>query len=133
MFPARYVRGQDLSAPILATITGIGQEETHPRPGVAEQKYVVTFERLDPKTGEYIQMTSNQRTAKGYSVILRKTLAEQIAEALQEMDTDKWIGQRIVLMPTRTRAAGRDVLTISARAPKAQQPAQPAEDDPSAD
>ena len=118
MFPAKFVRGQDLSAPILAIITAITREETHPRPGVTEEKYVIHFERVDPKTGEYIELPANLRTAQGYGAILRHTLAEQIADALKSDDTDQWTGQRIVFMPIHTRAAGKDVLTISARAPK---------------
>ncbi len=133
MFPARFVRGQDLTAAILATITGITRDETHPRPGVTEEKYVLHFERIDPRTGEYIQMPANQRDEHGYATILRKTLAEQIAGALSTRDTDQWIGQKIVLMPTRTRAAGRDVLTISARAPKAAPGQQPQQRKPDTD
>lgn len=132
MFPARYVRGQDLAAPILVVITGISKEETHPRPGVTEEKYVLHFERLDPRTGEYVEMEANARTKAGYGCILRHTLAEQIADVLKSDDTDTWIGQKIVLQPCKTRAAGRDVLTISARAPKSAS-AKPAQEQPASE
>jgi hypothetical protein len=119
MFPARFMRGQDLPAPILAQITAIDHEEVHPRPGVTEQKFVLRFERIDPRTGKPAPMPNVARTREGYGVILRKALAQQIAAALGSDETDVWVGKRVVMESAQTRAAGRDVLTIAARAPKA--------------
>ncbi len=119
MYPARFVRGRDLPGPILAQVSAVEREEVHPRPGVTEQKYVLRFERLDPRSGKPAPLPGVSRARAGYGVILRKALAEQIAATLGSDDTDEWIGKRVVLEPCPTRAAGRDVLTISARAPKA--------------
>jgi hypothetical protein len=118
MFPARFMRGQDLPAPILAQITAIEREEVHPRPGVTEQKYVVRFERMDPRTAKPVPMPNVARAKNGYGVILRKALAQQIAAALGSDETDEWVGKRVVLESAQTRAAGKDVLTVAARAPK---------------
>src|SRR5262245_27266270 len=118
MFPSRFVRGQDLQSPILAQITGIERETVHPRAGVEEEKFILRFERIDPRTGKPAPLSTVVRTRAGHGVILRRVLAEQIAEALGADDTDAWIGQRVVLAPADARAGNRTVKTIVARAPK---------------
>jgi hypothetical protein len=125
MFPARFMRGQDLSAPILVQLTAIEREEVHPRPGVSEQKYVLRFERIDPRSAKPAPMPNVARAHNGYGVILRKSLAQQIAAALGTDETDEWVGKRIVLESSQTRAAGHDVLTVAARAPKTKPATEP--------
>lgn len=63
-------------------------------------------------------MPNVARARNGYGVILRKALAQQIAAALGSDETDDWVGKRVVLESAQTRAAGHDVLTVAARAPK---------------
>ncbi len=128
MFPARFMRGRDLPGPILAQVNAIEREEVHPRPGVTEQKYVLRFERLDPRSGKPIPLPGVSRSRTGYGVILRKALAEQVAATLGSDDTDEWTGKRVVLEPCQARAAGRDVLTVSARAPKSKPAGEPVPD-----
>ncbi len=130
MFPARFVRGRDLPGPILVQVNAIEREEMHPRPGVTEQKYVLRFERLDPRANRPTLLPGVSRSRAGYGAILRKALAEQIATVTGSDDTDEWIGKYVVLEPCQAHAAGRDVLSISARAPKIK-PAAEAMHDPS--
>ncbi|MDA8113674.1 MAG: hypothetical protein M0Z43_02960 [Acidithiobacillus sp.] len=122
MYPSRFVRGRDLPAAILIKITTVESETVHPRPNVTEQAYVLRFERIDPRTGQPASIAGCSRTDAGYGVILRHTLAAAIAAILQSDDTDAWIDQRIVLEPARIRAAGQDVTTITARAPRQPKP-----------
>lgn len=119
MFPSRYVRGQDLSAAILARIISVTQETMHPRPGVTETSYVLRVNRIDPANRDLLIEIPNVNcdATLGYGVILRHSLALQIG-AMHGSDTDKWTGQVIVLEPTRMAVAGRDVTTITARAPR---------------
>jgi len=119
MFPSRYVRGQDLSAAILARIISVTHETMHPRPGVTETSYVLRVNRIDPANRDLLVEIPNVNcdATLGYGVILRHSLALQIG-AMHGSDTDKWAGQVIVLEPTRMAVAGRDVTTITARAPR---------------
>ena len=119
MFPSRYVRGQDLSAAILARIISVTQETMHPRPGVTETSYVLRVNRIDPGNRDMLLEIPNCNcdATLGYGVILRHSLALQIA-VQHGPDTDKWKDQVIVLEPTRMAVAGRDVTTITARAPR---------------
>jgi hypothetical protein len=77
MYPSRFVRGQDLSAAILVEITGIERDQVHPKPGVTETKYVLRFNAIKPAS-----LANVERAKTGYGVILRKTLADQVAGIL---------------------------------------------------
>ena len=117
MFPARYLRGQDLAGPILIVITAITREKMRAGPGKPEEeKYVLRFELVK---GQTIKLDATQHPPEGYGLILRKVLAHQIVAALMLKDADKWIGQRIVIFPGPSKAAGEDVITTYARAPRA--------------
>ena len=119
MFPSRYVRGQDLTAPILAHIITVTQETMHPRPGVTETSYVLRISRIDPANRDNQLEIPNCVCAPvfGYGVILRHSLALQI-QTMHGPDTDAWTNQVIVLEPTEMSVAGRQVTTITARAPR---------------
>ena len=119
MFPSRYVRGQDLTAPILARIITVTQETMHPRPGVTETSYVLRISRIDPGNRDNLLEIANCvcDSSKGYGVILRHSLALQI-QTMHGSDTDKWVSQVVVLEPTEMSVAGRQVTTITARAPR---------------
>ena len=115
LFPARYLRGQDMAGPILVVITGLGMEKMRAGPGKPEEsKYVLRFELAKGVT-QTLKTTSH--TPDGYKLPMRKTLAIDIATALKEPDTDKWIGAKVVIYPATESAAGRDVITTHARAP----------------
>ena len=117
MFPSRYVCGRHLQTPILCRVVDVHQEDMHPRPSVTERKWVMTIERVDP-AGQVQPIAGCTRSGDGYAVILRHTLALQICSVLQSDDTDSWRGRMIVLEPAQARAAGEEVTTINARAPK---------------
>jgi hypothetical protein len=55
-----------------------------------------------------------------YSLVLRAPLARQIGALLNSDDTDQWTGKRVVLFGEPVRVAGRDVVALRARLPKAQ-------------
>ena len=117
LFPARYLRGQDMAGPILVVITGLGIEKMRAGPGKPEEsKQVLRFE-LAKGVAQTLKTTLH--TSDGYKLPMRKTLALDIAAALNEQDTDKWIGAKVVIYPATESAAGRDVITTHARAPKA--------------
>lgn len=112
LFPRRFVRGRDLRGPILARLTSVGVEVVHPRPGVEEQAYVVRFEHLDLKTRQSVPLRGFQRDRDGYAVVLRRTLAEQIAEATGAESVEDWSRRVVVFEPATV--AGK--VTIKARA-----------------
>lgn len=47
LLPNRYLRGQNLSKPLLARVIAFEREIAHPCPGVEEQVWVLRFEPLD--------------------------------------------------------------------------------------
>lgn len=99
MYPRRYASGEDLKGrPVKVTIARVQQEEMRPGGGSPVKKWVIYFR--DAQRG----------------VILSRTLAYQIAEALGEDDTSNWPGRRIVLYPVPMTVAGRPVTAIRARA-----------------
>jgi hypothetical protein len=117
LFPNRFVRGQDLTSPVLASISAIEKADVHPRPGVTETKLVLRFESIGTD-GKPKPLAGIMRTPAGYGVLLRKSLAVQIFEATATSDTDQWSGKTVVLASAPARASGRDVLTVVARAPR---------------
>ena len=100
MFPRRYATGEDLRGKaVTVTIAKVTQEKMHPQPNAPEvERWVVFF----------------KETQKG--VILSRTLAYQIAEAIGDEETDHWIGNQITLYPQSMTVAGKHVIAIRARA-----------------
>jgi hypothetical protein len=99
MFPRKYASGDDLNGkPATLTIKRLSQEEMRPGGAAPVKKWVVYFEGAQ----------------KG--VILTRTLAGQIAEALGDDNTDGWPGKRVTLFAVPMNVAGRQVKAIRARA-----------------
>jgi hypothetical protein len=99
MFPRKYASGDDLNGKaVTLTIAKLQQEEMRPGGAAPVKKWVLYFEGAQ----------------KG--VILTRTLAVQIAEALGDDDTDGWPGKRVILYPVPMTVAGRRVTAIRARA-----------------
>lgn len=117
MFPARVLRGQDLTKPIKVVITGVGQDEMRAGQGKPlERKWVVFFE--DVSTGKAKPLPGVQYfSGRGHELVLRKTLAMQIRDAVGA-EPDEWAGKCVVLYPCGTTVQGKPAMTICARAPK---------------
>lgn len=98
MFPRRYASGEDLKGrAVEVTIARVQQEEMRPGGGPPVKKWVIYF----------------QGAQRG--VVLGRTLAYQIAEALGDDDTDHWPGKRVTLYPVQMTVAGKRVTAIRAR------------------
>jgi hypothetical protein len=99
MFPKRFATGEDFQGKELTlTIAKITCEKMRAKPNAPEEeRWVIYF----------------KETQKG--IILRKTLAFQIGEALGSDETDYWIGKRVTLYPQPMTVAGRNVTAIRAR------------------
>ena len=84
-----------------------------------ETKYVLYFE--DVSTGKAARVRGVQYVPDhGQGLVLRKALAYQINEATGTDDTDHWAGKRVVIYGCKTKAQGKEVVSICARAPKAE-------------
>ena len=82
MFPRKYATGSDLEGPVTLSIARVQSEKMRPNPQSPEMnKWVVYF----------------QGAQKG--VVLSRTLAEQIAQAVGSDETNDWIGNEITLFP----------------------------------
>ncbi len=105
MFPARYLKGSGLKAPVTVTIARVVSESMY-TPGKGKVTGWVLY---------------CEKATKG--VVLHKTITNQIAAALSEPDTDNWAGKQVVLYPelvtvgreqvTAIRAEGRDEWQMS--------------------
>lgn len=99
MFPRKYATGEDLQGKaVTLEIARITSEQMRPGGAAPQTKFVVYFK------------------GAGKGVILSRTLAYNIAEALGSEDTDAWIGQRITLYPEPLTVAGKARIAIRARA-----------------
>lgn len=99
MYPSRYATGADLSKPVTLTIAGVASEKMRPGPGQPEvEKFVIYF----------------QEAKRG--VVLSRTLARQIAQAIGADDTDNWKGCKVTLYPEPVNVAGIARIAIRARA-----------------
>lgn len=105
MFPSKFLKGEDLGRPVTVTIARVVAERMY-KPGQGEITGFVLYA---------------QGATKG--VVLSKPLAEGIAQALGESDTDNWPGKQIELYPQKMQVAGRNVTAIRARAAKTKTPA----------
>jgi hypothetical protein len=101
MFPKRYATGEDLQGkPVTLTIAKVSQEKMHPNPNSpAVDKWVIYFEKAQ----------------KG--IVLSRTLAYQIAEAIGSDETADWGGKRVTLYPEAMLVAGQKRVAIRARKP----------------
>jgi len=101
MYPKKYATGEDLNGrPVTLTISHVRAEKMRPNAGAQEEtKYVVYFDGAH----------------KG--VVMSKTLAGQIAQAVGSDDTDLWPGKPVVLYPETVNVAGTPRVAIRARKP----------------
>jgi hypothetical protein len=132
MFPARYLRGQDMTKPILIELRSVELTELRAGPDKpAEPAYVLFFEDVSAGTPQPMRGLMHVR-GKGHALVLRRALADEIMQATGVTDTDEWRGKRVVIYPEQRTVARRNVVSIRARAPKAHQqaptPATPTED-----
>jgi hypothetical protein len=125
MFPNRFLRGQDMTTPLLIVIRSVTTEKVRAGQGKPEEvKYILRFE-LAKVERQITSLPTTSRPPEGYGLVLRKTLAAEIFAATRTTDTNDWTACKVVIEPHTERAAGRDVIAIHARAPKtAPQPVQ---------
>lgn len=102
MFPSRYLTGSDLRGPVQVTIAGVEKQEVY-RQGEGQTEIYVLF---------------CERASKG--VVLNKTLARQISQALGSDDTADWAGKQIILFSQNLKVGGEPVTAIRARAAQPQ-------------
>ena len=99
LFPSKYMKASDLGKPWTFKITGVRLEEMHnKKTNSKEKKPVVYFS--GPKKG----------------LILNLTIAEQIAAATGQDDTDNWPGCAVTIYPTSVFAFGENHEVIRVRA-----------------
>jgi hypothetical protein len=100
MFPRKYASGEDLQGrSVTVTIARVAPELMRPGPGSPEVTKYVLYS-VEGKKG----------------IVLSRTLAGQIAQALGSDDTDNWTGQRITLYPETVSVAGAARVAMRARA-----------------
>jgi hypothetical protein len=99
MFPSKYVCGDDLKGkPFVLTIDRIKREEMF---DVQTQK----------KTHKWVLYFKDAH--KG--VLLGKTQAKEIAEAVGSQNSDDWVGSKVEMYPTKIRAFGKIWNTVRFR------------------
>ena len=99
MFPKKYVAGDELPPTgIKITIASVKAEQMR-KPGAG-------------MVDGWVLWADKAKRA----VVLTPTLARQIAQALQEQDTDNWTGRAVVLYPEPMTVAGQQVTAIRAKA-----------------
>jgi len=96
MFPKKYATGEDLAGKEATLIISCVVAETmRPDPRAQEvTKFVLYFEKA-------------QR-----GIILNRTIAEQIAQAVGSDDSDLWTGKKITLYPVPMVVAGKHRIAI---------------------
>lgn len=121
MFPAKYLRGQDMTRPILVELHSVEPTELRAGPDKpAELAFLAYFENVSGGTPDQMRGLFHYR-GKGHALVLRRALADEIMQATATTDTDQWRGKRVVLYPEKRTVARRDVVSIRARAAKLNQ------------
>lgn len=124
MFPAKYLRGQDMTKPMLIEMHVVMQQKLRPGPDKPEETaYVLYFD--DVSTGKPAPVRGLVKHENGkHALVLRRQLADEIMSASGTQDTDEWSGKRVVIYPEQRTVARRNVVSIRARKPApAAQPA----------
>ena len=98
MFPKKYATGSDLEGPVTLSIARVQSKKMRSFSGPDTLKWVIYF----------------QNAQKG--VVLSRTLADQIVEAVGSDETDDWIGHQVTLYPQNVMVAGKQRIAIRARA-----------------
>jgi hypothetical protein len=123
MFPAKFLRGQDMTKPMLIEMHLVMQEGLRAGPDKPEEKaYVLYFD--DVSTGKPAPVRGLMRHPNGkHALVLRRSLAEEIMAATGTTDTDEWANRRVVIYHEQRTVARRNVVSIRARAAKQITPA----------
>jgi hypothetical protein len=101
MFPSRFIRGVDLNGcSITVTISHVQLEKMRPSPQSPELEKIVLY-------------TVEGKNGKG--IVMSKTLATQIAQAVGKEETDEWVGKQVTLYPEPVTVAGVQRVAIRAR------------------
>jgi hypothetical protein len=121
MYPSKYLRGQDFdNYKMLAQIVKVEQQELTARRGAkAERQWVMWVRDVTPEKHRR-KFTTVSFTKDGFQVILRKTLAEEIAELTGLPNSDNWPKQYVVLFAIDEKAGGKQVRSVWARKPVAE-------------
>lgn len=99
MFPSKYMKGDDLGGkPWSFKISRVVLEEMHDKQTKSKVKKPVVY-FYGPKKG----------------LILNRTIAEQIAKATGQDDTDNWPGHLVTIHPATVFAFGNNHLVIRVR------------------
>ncbi len=107
MFPSQFASAADLGGKtVLVEIAGIKTETVHREKG-EEKVFVLAL----------------KGATKG--IILSRRLALEIASAVGSDDTDHWIGKRLALYPTQTKAFGKVFDVFGAKPAPAAAPVPP--------
>ena len=108
MFPRRWLVGSDLEGKAFRVkIEAVQQEEVRTRTGQTEAKWVLHL----------------HGAARG--LILHRTIAQQVADAVGSDDTQQWMGKEIVIYPLDMGVAGEKRIAIRVRKPTTQKVAPP--------
>jgi len=106
MLPSRFLKKEDVPAPILCTIANF------------------THEEVDKDSGEMKWAMHLQETDK--PLAMNSTNLQLCAAIFQSQDTDDWLGKKIVIYSDPTiMFAGKVTGGLRVRAPKNQAPAAP--------
>lgn len=118
MYPGKYLRGQDMSRPMLIEMRGVERAQLRPGPNKPEETaFILHFE--DVSHGAMSRVRGLVYTpGKGHSLVLRRRLAAEIMAATDATDTDEWSGKRVVIYPEPMTVANRLVTAIRARRSK---------------
>ena len=129
-FPDRSLKGAQLVAPILIIVTAVRIEKMRAGADKPEERnWVLRFNNVDGKTGELTPLPFLENVpGLGHGLVLNRVKALSIAKALNEMEMDNWVGQRVVLYAEKKTKGGEEQHPIRARAPKASAPSAAAGD-----
>ena len=112
---SKYLRKEDVTPPLIATISGLTHENLAKDNEAPEMKYILQFvENLKP-------------------MVLNLTNGKLIAIVTGEEDTDNWIGKKITLWNDPTVSFGDKMKGgIRVKLPQAQADAEPQSENPAA-
>jgi len=101
MFPRKYLTGEDLAGKqYTMVIEDVHQEEVHVGQGKTELKWAMRF----------------QGARK--SLLLNRTLADQLTQVTGSDDSAQWPGRAVTLFPMAMRVGGVDRVAIRLKAPE---------------
>lgn len=121
MFPSKFLRGQDMSKPMLVEMHSVVETGLRAGPDKPEEKAFVLFFD-DVSSDKPAPVRGLLRHPNGHhALVLRRALADEIMAATATDDTDQWAGKRVVLYHEQRTVARRNVVSIRARPAKTRQ------------